>query len=211
MPYRYERQRQRKRQALILERRSKLEAINFSPKKRPHAYDSVKDQIQHNIAIDPVTGCWIWTLVLNHGGYGFISINSKNKYVHRVAYEEYNGDIPEDRDVGHKCDVPYCCNPAHLELVTEKQNTQQMMERGRQVKTTKAKGNWRHGKRKGLRVYINGTERRWFMFGQQPQGWTLAYTFNSPDHEYQMSEEQRARISERQKRVWRERKARLSA
>lgn len=57
-------------------------------------------------------------------------------YAHRYAYEVYVGDIPTGMQVDHRChtddttcpggaECPHrrCCNPAHLELVTNAENT----------------------------------------------------------------------------------------
>jgi hypothetical protein len=66
-------------------------------------------------------------------GYGRISINSQQCLAHRVAYEWAFGQIPKGMLVRHKCDNPSCCNPFHLELGTDKDNYNDMIERGRRV------------------------------------------------------------------------------
>jgi len=50
---------------------------------------------------------------------------------HRVAWTVTNGLIPKKMNVLHHCDVPSCCNPAHLFLGSQKDNVQDMMSKGR--------------------------------------------------------------------------------
>ncbi|WP_353962441.1 HNH endonuclease [Streptomyces sp. NBC_01239] len=38
-------------------------------------------------------------------------------------------DIPPNRVIGHKCDWNACCNPVHLECVTQRKNSQDMADR----------------------------------------------------------------------------------
>jgi hypothetical protein len=49
---------------------------------------------------------------------------------HRVAYAIHYGQIPSGMVVAHKCDVKACCNPHHLEAITQGQNTRDAHARG---------------------------------------------------------------------------------
>ena|SRR3990167_7410463 len=78
--------------------------------------------------------CWLWTASLDANGYG--QIGSGGRYgrplkASRVSWEIHNGPIPDGLLALHRCDVPACVNPAHLFLGTYKDNTQDMMAKGR--------------------------------------------------------------------------------
>lgn len=49
----------------------------------------------------------------------------------RWIYAECFGELPPGIVVRHKCDNGLCINPEHLESGTQKQNTDDMIERGR--------------------------------------------------------------------------------
>jgi hypothetical protein len=68
------------------------------------------------------TGCWEWTGCKCHG-YGYVGMNGKNHRVHRIAYILTHGGIPDGLVPDHLCKNKACVNPAHLELVTIKENT----------------------------------------------------------------------------------------
>jgi hypothetical protein len=63
--------------------------------------------------------CWEWTGANNGDGYGKFC----KKYVHRIAYEQIIGVIPDGLQIDHLCRNRLCCNPTHLELVTSRENT----------------------------------------------------------------------------------------
>jgi hypothetical protein len=66
--------------------------------------------------------CWLWTGPVNPKGYGRIGDGRHNRYVHRVAYEELVGSIPDRMRLDHLCRVPRCCNPDHMEIVSDREN-----------------------------------------------------------------------------------------
>ena len=78
--------------------------------------------------------CWNW-IGSTAKGYGYIKVaKGKNARSNRVAYELTFGDIPDGAVVRHKCDNPSCCNPAHLQAGTQKDNVTDMILRGRNAK-----------------------------------------------------------------------------
>ncbi len=68
-------------------------------------------------------GCWEWTYTKDNQGYGHYYILGKNHQAHRYSYEEYIGPIPEGLVIDHLCKNTSCVNPAHLEPVTQSENT----------------------------------------------------------------------------------------
>lgn len=75
-------------------------------------------------------GCWIWKSdgQINKWGYAKFITGSRrdnsrrHKFVHRVSYEVFVGDIPEGLHIDHLCRVNRCVNPDHLEPVTPAEN-----------------------------------------------------------------------------------------
>lgn len=66
--------------------------------------------------------CWLWTGSVT-AGYGQMGIAGKLVSVHRHSYELLIGPIPEGLQLDHLCRVRHCVNPAHLEPVTNRENT----------------------------------------------------------------------------------------
>ena len=78
--------------------------------------------------------CWTWKGCLSTTGYGRLYIRgTKSRYENasRVMWILTHGSIPDGLCVLHKCDNPKCVNPEHLFLGTKKDNTQDMMRKGR--------------------------------------------------------------------------------
>lgn len=68
-------------------------------------------------------GCWEWTGAIQSSGYGSVGYAGKIALTHRLAYEMLVGAIPNGLHIDHLCRNRPCCNPAHLEAVTQKVNT----------------------------------------------------------------------------------------
>ena len=87
--------------------------------------------------INKTDTCWLWMGYKDTDGYGIFSIDCKNRRAHRVSYELWKENIPDDLLLRHKCDVRNCVNPNHLEVGTYKDNSNDMVKRGRSLKGDK--------------------------------------------------------------------------
>jgi hypothetical protein len=66
--------------------------------------------------------CWVWLGALNGKGYGTVRHEGRTWLAHKLAYELLVGPVPDGLQLDHRCVNKPCCNPAHLEPVTPKQN-----------------------------------------------------------------------------------------
>lgn len=94
-------------------------------------WKSASERLQAATSPVPFTGCLLYTGAGVPRGYGVIYYNGRQQYAHRLAWEIENGPIPDGLFVLHECDVPGCVNPSHLFLGTPKDNTQDMLRKGR--------------------------------------------------------------------------------
>ena len=83
----------------------------------------------------PEAGCWLWLGLTDMDGYGRLTYQYADLRAHRAAHDAFVGPIPEGMFVCHKCDTPACINPQHLFLGTARDNTADMIAKGRFVPT----------------------------------------------------------------------------
>ncbi len=79
-------------------------------------------------------GCWTWLAAKDHLGYGKIGAGTRKEgelLAHRASWIINNGAIPDGLVVCHRCDNPSCVRPDHLFLGTMKDNTMDMVRKGR--------------------------------------------------------------------------------
>lgn len=88
-----------------------------------HRGTTLKQRFDAKWEADPETGCWMWTASLKRTGYGQIRVYGHYTRAHRAAYELYVGPIPEGMHIDHLCRTKACVNPAHLEPVSQAENT----------------------------------------------------------------------------------------
>ncbi len=81
--------------------------------------------------VNKTEGCWLWTGAPANVGYGAVYFEGRDQSTHRVSWQLAYGPIPDGLCVLHKCDIRLCVNPEHLFLGTKKDNTQDMMQKGR--------------------------------------------------------------------------------
>jgi len=93
-----------------------------------------KDKKRFFDKVKKTKGCWEWIGGKFQSGYGQFSLKNlmkKNWRTHRVSWIIHNGAIPKGMCVCHTCDNPACIRPDHLWLGTCKDNTQDMLKKGR--------------------------------------------------------------------------------
>jgi hypothetical protein len=72
-------------------------------------------------------------------GYGCVWVDGKARKAHRVAWSLTHGDIPAGTRILHSCDNPPCCRPEHLFAGTSRDNTLDMVRKGRHGGTVQRK------------------------------------------------------------------------
>lgn len=78
------------------------------------------------IRIETESSCWLWQGPTSGngrgGGYPRMTLNGQTVAVHRVIATHFFGLVPGKKQIDHVCRERLCVNPAHLEIVTHKQN-----------------------------------------------------------------------------------------
>ena len=91
---------------------------------------TLKERFDEKWIEDKKTGCWEWQAYKDGYGYGVLNVNQKPIRAHTVSWMLHK-DEPLPQVVRHRCDNPSCCNPECLEGGTKKQNSEDMVQRGR--------------------------------------------------------------------------------
>lgn len=98
---------------------------------------SVEERFWRNVVKGSASDCWEWNGTMQPNGYGRLSLGAKSEGsegAHRISWRLHNKtEIPKGMHVMHSCDNPKCVNPSHLSVGTPKQNTQDMIAKGRKV------------------------------------------------------------------------------
>lgn len=84
---------------------------------------TVIDRLLDKVERVTESGCWVFSGAVDPCGYARIALNGVNRQAHRVSYELHVGEIPAGMQIDHLCKVRCCVNPAHLEVVTQAENT----------------------------------------------------------------------------------------
>lgn len=88
-------------------------------------YKVLVDKVLEN-CIESDGGCWSYQGYKNSKGYGYVHGLAKNHFkselTHRVLFAHFIAEIPKGLVIDHLCRNRACCNPWHLEAVTQKVN-----------------------------------------------------------------------------------------
>lgn len=83
---------------------------------------SILERFMNAVSMEPMSGCWLWKLTCDDGGYARFRIGERMVSAHRLSHEMFVGPIPEGLDIDHLCRVRCCVNPRHIEAVTTREN-----------------------------------------------------------------------------------------
>lgn len=78
--------------------------------------------------------CWAWRGAKSKKGsgrYGSFRTSAGMVQAHRFALHASGVDVSGVPEVLHSCDVPLCCNPAHLRRGTKRDNMQDALKKQR--------------------------------------------------------------------------------
>jgi len=95
-----------------------FDAMNFLDRRLP-------ERFWDKCIPEPNSGCWLWTGHCGKWGHGRFRVSQPSRRMvsaYRFAYEARNGVVADNLVVDHLCKTPQCCNPAHLEPVSNAVN-----------------------------------------------------------------------------------------
>ena len=101
----------------------------WEPTAMTHKNEWVDD---FNSRIDKSSDCFEWTGTKVKSGYGVFAFGGRSYLAHRLSFL-LNGGAHGFPVIMHTCDNPRCVNPAHLVGGSYKENTDDMIAKGRQV------------------------------------------------------------------------------
>jgi hypothetical protein len=134
----------------------------YKPRKDLH------NRFMSKVEFDPNGGCWLWS-ASDDGGPGYGRFRDKNQtgetQAHRAAYALFCEPVPPGLEIDHKCNIPACVNPAHLEAVTREEN----MRRASKVGLTF--GGSANGARQRAKTHCPQGHEYALTAGKTAQGW----------------------------------------
>lgn len=87
---------------------------------KPRTMTEIIEVLRANSTYNEETQCFLWQGHTAGEGYGCISFNGIQTYIHRLIYKYVFGE--ELEVIRHSCDTPNCWNPDHLNNGTHADN-----------------------------------------------------------------------------------------
>lgn len=96
-----------------------------------HAYrvNAFLGDLRHAQKVDGMSKCHLWMGATSKFGHARTTFLGKSKAAYHIAWFIEHGEWP--KFICHKCDVPNCCNPEHLEIGNHQSNGRDVAERER--------------------------------------------------------------------------------
>lgn len=98
-------------------------------------HEAFVNRFWDNVQVGPENECWPWRGATAGIGYGctYAHLGERTAQIgaHRIAYLLARDELRQELYVCHSCDNPPCCNPRHLWQGAHKENTADMVAKGR--------------------------------------------------------------------------------
>ena len=97
--------------------------VTMRPRGLPHTLEN--DTVETPGPLSTPCRLWRWsTRAGTTDNYGALWVAGSRRIVlpHRYFYEQAKGPIPPGMQIDHLCRVTLCCEPSHLEAVTNREN-----------------------------------------------------------------------------------------
>ena len=89
----------------------------------PKYQQRAKERFLTFLPFRPKGGCWEWEGAYDRKRYGLFYYQNKKVKAHRLAVILLSGrKIPKNKLILHLCHNKRCCNPAHLQIGTHRDN-----------------------------------------------------------------------------------------
>ena len=113
---------------------------------------------------EKVGDCLIWTGSKNERGYGKIRSNGKTLRVHRFAWEQAHGPIPDGAEIDHICWRRDCCNVDHMRISSRAENLRNRSGAARHNKSTGRRNVYPNASGFQVRIRVDGATQNFGTF-----------------------------------------------
>jgi len=113
---------------------TRAEAAKLARAARAKKAPSLHDRFWSKVDVLGADDCWPWRASVRNKkeGYGAFWFDGRHHPAPRISLYLTTGVMPnKEMQTCHYCDNPSCCNPSHLFIGSNKENTQDKVEKGR--------------------------------------------------------------------------------